>query len=478
MNSITAQNAYTQLKETFSNCADFNIRKITPIDGFTIYLSNIGSYSDRTFISETVIRPITQMTQIPKTKQSFLGVIYSSEISEVFDLQEVQTKLLIGCAVIFCDIQNSAVFYSMPAKGGKSRSVSEPDSEVVVRGPREGFIEALEDNIALLRKRLRTPDMKCENFVIGSYTQTTVSVVYIAKIAKEDTVERVKNCIQGIDLAGVIDSGYIEHYLQKKIPTLFTNVGNSEKPDKVAAKLLEGRIAIICDGSPVVLTVPYLFVESLQSSEDYLKTPYYATFIRCIRLASIFIALYLPSLYLALVEHHASSIPYKLYQTVVEARRDIPFSIFGELIVILLIFELIREVGIRMPRAVGDAVGIVAGLILGDAAVSAGIASPPIIMVAALTAVSSFAMPPYMNSLMLIRLTNIIFAKLFGISGIVASFALLLISLCRMESFGVPYLMPFTPITTKGLTDALLMLPKKALKRAPKELYKNSKEKS
>ena len=477
MSKITAENVKNKFEHDFTDCCDFNLRKIEPISGFCIYLANIGNFSDRTFISETIIKPLTFMEKIPKSENDFLGVVASSEMSLLSSYDEALQKVLSGNAVIFADIGENAVFFGIPAKNGNGRGVQEPDSEVVVRGPREGFTENGEDSVALLRKRIRSPKMKALKINVGAYTKTVVNIVYIEGIAKNDTVRRVKNCIEHIDLSGVIDSGYIEHYLQKQIPSLFTNVGNSEKPDKIAAKLLEGRVAVICDGSPVVLTVPYLFAESLQSAEDYLKTPYYATFIRAIRLISIFISLFLPSLYLALLEHHASSVPYKLYQTVIESRKDIPFSVFGELIVILLIFELIREVGIRMPRAVGDAVGIVAGLILGDAAVSAGIASPPVIMVAALTAVSSFAMPPYMNSIVLVRLFNLILAKLFGIEGIVLSLAILFISLCKKESFGVPYLSPFTPINLKGLTDGVLLLPKKALKRASKEIYPHGKEK-
>ncbi len=475
MEILTSQQAKISFERDFSGCGDFNLRFIEPSDGFYIYLANIGNFSDRTFISETIIKPLTHMGGTPSTKKEFFGVIASSELSDIPNYKEAKEKVLSGCAVIFTDIGGEVVFLAIPAKNGNGRSVSEPDSEVVVRGPREGFIENAEDNIALIRKRIRTEKLKIITLNCGTFTKTSVNILYIDGVANPDTVKRVKKSIEKMKMPAVIDSGYVEHYLQKNIPSLFTNVGNSEKPDKVAAKLIEGRVAVICDGSPVVLTVPYLFVESLQSAEDYLKTPYYATFIRCIRLISIFISLYLPSLYLALLEHHTSSIPYKLYKTVIEARQDIPFGIFGELVVILLIFELIREVGIRMPRAVGDAVGIVAGLILGDAAVSAGIASPPVIMVAALTAVSSFSMPPYMNSIMLVRLLNLIAAKLFGIEGIVISVTFLFIALCRKESFGIPYLSPFTPINPKGLTDAVLTVPKEALSHAENEIYPKKK---
>ena len=237
--------------------------------------------------------------------------------------------------------------------------------------------------------------------------------------------------------------------------------------------MLEGRIAIICEGSPVILTVPYLFIESLQSAEDYLKTPFYATFMRFLRFASFLIALYLPAIYLSTIEHHTSVLPYKLYKAVIDLRRDVPFGVFGELLTILFIFELIREVGIRMPKAVGNAVGIVAGLILGDAAISANLASAPVIMVSSLTAVCTFITPSFMNSLVLIRFINLIFAQLLGFPGVILSACFITVCMAKKESFGVPYLMPISPIKTKGLSDTLIALPKTALSHTKNSLYDN-----
>ncbi len=462
--AISLEEAVNVLKGRFAGCADFNIRPVFLPDGACIYISNLGNYSDRAFISETIVRPLVRLEAMPKSEKNFFGIISSNELIKVGNVDEAETKLLSGFALVLCEFDERASIFCIMAKRVGGRSVSEPDTETVVRGPREGFIENAEDNIALLRKRLKTTAFKTVNIPVGEYTKTSVYVAYLDGVASKETLSRVKNELSKISIPSVMDSGYIEHYLQKRVPSLFTNVGNSEKPDKVAAKLVEGRIAIICDGSPVVLTVPYLFVESLQSAEDYLKTPYYATFIRFVRLFSLFIALYLPAIYLTLLEHHAGAVPYKLYRSVVEARRDLPFGVFGELLTILLIFELIREVGVRMPRAVGDAVGIVAGLILGDAAISAGLASAQAIMVVALTAVASFSIPPYMNSLMLIRLVNLLLAKILGFEGVALSLGFLLIFLCRRESFGVPYMSPFAPMDKAELSDGLIVRPKMALK--------------
>ena len=465
-----------QLSDAFTDCADFNSRKISFSQGKIGYIINIGSYTDRDYISESVILPLLKNGLPPQSSQEVFGLISCSELATIDDLSGAITKLLSGFALILVEFDDGFGVFAAMVKRSNSRSVSEPDSEVVVKGPREGFIENSEDNLALLRKRLKTTDFKSLRLTLGKYTDTTVYIAYIDGIAKKDTLKRVKKCIEGINMPGVIDSGYVEHYLQKKSPSLFTNVGSSEKPDVVAAKLLEGRIAIICDGSPIVLTVPFLFIESLQSAEDYLKTPYYATFMRFLRFLSVIISLYLPSFYLSSIEHHTSVVPYKLYKTVIELRQDVPFGVFGELMTILLIFELIREVGIRMPRAVGDAVGIVAGLILGDAAISAGLASAPVIMVASLTAVCTFIIPSFMNSIVLIRFINIILAKIFGFPGIILSFCFLLVCISRKESFGIPYLMPFSPIKKNALSDGLITIPKKALNNAESSLYSKNKE--
>lgn len=462
---------FAYIRDSFSGCADFNSRKIILNEENFGYLLNIGSYTDRDYISESIVMPLLKFGDNIKSKEDIYGLITGSELSEITSADEAISKLLSGFAVIILETGGSSSIFCIQVKRVAARSVSEPDSEVVIKGPREGFIENSEDNLALLRKRLKTTRFKSIRTTVGQFTDTTVYICYIDGIAKDDTITRVKNQISNLKMTGIIDSGYIEHYLQKERPSLFTNVGSSEKPDVVSAKLLEGRIAIICDGSPVVLTVPYLFIESLQSAEDYLKTPYYATFMRVLRFFSAIISLYLPAFYLSTIEHHTSALPYKLYKTVIELRRDVPFGVLGEFITILIIFELIREVGLRMPKAVGSAVGIVAGLILGDAAISANLASAPVIMVSSLTAVCTFIIPTFMNSIVIIRFINLFLAQFFGFPGIVLSVLYISVSLSRKESFGVPYLMPLSPIRKKGLFDSLLSLPKKALSDTTNSIY-------
>lgn len=465
----TSDGVAEKLGKIFENCGDFNIRKVFSSEKL-FYLANLGAFSGRDYISENILKQLVSSKVEICDNESMLGIITTSEVKEAGSVDEITQFLLAGFAVVFTDIAEGVTVYACMARNDPGRSVSEPESEKVVRGPREGFTEKAEDNTALIRKRLRTEKLKILNLQIGTTAGANVRVLYLEGVADSRLVEDVVKRLEGMELPTVMDSGYLEQFLTGGRPRLFTEVGNSEKPDKVAAKISSGRIAVICDGSPVVLTVPYLFVESLQSAEDYLKTPYYATFIRIVRFFSMLVSLYLPAFYIAVMEHHKNAVPYKLYAAMSEKRSDIPFSLFGELIVILIIFEFIREVGVRMPGSVGSAVSIVGGLILGDAAISAGISSAPVIMVASLTAICTFIVPPFMNSTVLVRLINILLARMFGVVGIAVSFAYLLAHLSGKDSFGTPYMMPFSVPSSSPSTDALIVNPAQALKNSSGEI--------
>ncbi len=462
------------LEKQFENCADFILREMPIYKNKIIYAASIGNLSSRSYLADNLLKPLTYIKNDVQLSDFFERSLPPISLKRIDTIEDAINEILDGSGLIFADISDTVSVFSAPARMDNGRSTNEPDSEVAVRGPREGFIESADINIALLRKRIKTKDFKVEKIPVGKFTNTSICVLYIKGLTEQGLVDKVKKRLSGITLPGVIDSGYIEHYLQGTKYPLFSNVGNSEKPDKIAAKLLEGRVCIVCDGSPVVLSVPYLFVESIQSAEDYLKTPYYASFVRILRIIGLFLALYLPSLYIVLLEHHRSVIPPKLYLTILEARQNMPFSVFWELVIILLIFELVREVGLRIPKAVGDAVSIVGGLILGDAAIKAGIASSPVIIIASLTAIAGFINPPYMNSTVIIRLINTILARFFGLCGIAFSFIFLICFLADKDSFSYPYFYPFSPLSSKSFRDGITLNPKKAIQNSETEINKKS----
>lgn len=466
MEENTRAEAFCQsLNEAFSKCCDFTVRSFTLPCGVTLHAATFIVYCDRLYISEAFFKPLLSVTD----KSLLPSAVTTTKLMESSDINDAKSALLGGCAVIFFEADEKLYIYKTDARSAISRSVSEPDGEVVVRGPREGFVENAEVNVAILRKRLKTQALCVEKTTCGSTSPTDIFIVYIDGIADAESVARIKKRLSQVSLPSVVDSGYIEHTLGDSRYPLFPDVGNSEKPDKVCAKLLGGRIAVICDGSPVVLTLPYFFIESLQSAEDYLKSPYHATFLRIIRIIGAFIAIFLPGIYVALMEFDTAALPHTLYMTVSESRNDIPFTLFTEIVVILIVFEIIREVGVRMPRAVGDAVSIVAGIILGDAAIKAGIASAPVIMVAAISATCSFIAVPMMNSLPLLRLVCLVFARVFGLFGVTGFLIILVSSLCVKTSCKKPYLSPFAPIRVRGLYDGILTVPDIALSGSEKE---------
>lgn len=456
---ISADDFAKELSKCFSESCDFALRETHLPCGVTVYTASFIVYCDKTYISEAFLQPLL----LVEDKKYLVSSITASKLIALNEAEDAKKALLGGCAVLFFETDNGLSVFTSDARSAINRSIAEPDGETVVRGPREGFVENAEVNVALLRKRIKTEKLCVEKYSCGNISSADIYIVYIKGVADKGCVERIKKRLSKINLSGIIDSGYIEHTLGDSRYPLFPDVGNSEKPDKVAAKLLGGRVAVICDGSPIVLTLPYFFIESLQSAEDYLKSPYHATFLRIIRLIGTFIAVFLPGIYIALMEFDTAALPHTLYMTVSESRNDIPFTLFTEIAVILIVFEIIREVGVRMPRAVGDAVSIVAGIILGDAAIKAGIASAPVIMVAAISATCSFIAVPMMNSLPLLRLLCLVFGRTFGLFGVTFFLIAALSSLAVKTSCGKPYLSPFAPLKLKGLYDSVVVIPDIAL---------------
>lgn len=459
------------VKERFSVCGDFFFRQAKNIDGNDFVIVYIGTLCDKKYVSESIIRPLI-FSGGSLNKASVASKLASLPLAECDNIDSAIEKVLAGNAVIAGGRDDGFFIRAIEAKSGDGRSIAEPESETVVRGPRQGFIENAEVNVSLLRRIIKSTSLKVIETKCGDLTGTTIKIIYYDGVARKDIVDSVKQKISEIKLTSCIDSGYLEQLLQSRKHILFSEVGNSEKPDKIAAKILGGRVAVICDGSPVVLTVPYLFNESIQSAEDYLKNIYYATFIRLLRFLGLMISIYLPAIYTAALSFHKGALPYSIYKAQAASRSDVPFDVFTELFIILIIFELIREVGVRMPKAVGNSLSIVGGLILGDAAIKAGIASETIIIIAALTMICNFMNPPFMNSNVILRFANLIFAKIFGFFGIAILFMLTLLSLCKKCSFGVPYMSPFAPSNANLLCDSVVLMPQKAIKDEQKEIKK------
>ncbi|MCR4436797.1 MAG: spore germination protein [Clostridiales bacterium] len=467
-----------RLGEIFSGCSDFMYREIVCGENNCIKMSvaYINGFVDKRVLNQDVVRPVLDYfsNAILQDKRNRIYeqlkecVVNNSDIKEAENMRQVVDNIVSGEALLFIDGEDRALVIGVKAPQG--RQVSEPDTEVSIRGAREGFVENLLTNTTLIRKRIKNPNLKLEIMQLGEQTKTDICICYIKGIANEEIVKEVRDRLKKIKTDAILDSGYIEQFISDSRLSLFPTVGNSEKCDKLAGKLLEGRVAIFCDGTPYVLTVPYLYIESIQASDDYYDHAFFATFMRLLRLLALLVSNLLPGMYVALVGFHHTVIPFKLMITLAASRQGIPFSPFTEAVLMILAFELLREAGVRMPRPIGQSLSIVGALVLGEASVAAGISSNLMVIIVAITAVCSFVVPPLIRATMLIRFVFLAAANFLGFFGISSVFVAVFIHLCRLRSFGIPYMAPFSPLTASDLKDSLVVVPIWAMVTRPRIL--------
>lgn len=471
----------SKLDEIFADTNDFIIRTVTLRNESKtdILIAYIEGMADINLLNENILKPVMEkqvgvhFEHIAKTKTSIINILREnvltcSEITEIKDFSQTIKNNLSGDVILYVDGTATALSISLP--GVKSRNISEPLTDAVVRGPREGFTELLQTNKSMIRRKIKNTNLKFEYMTIGEQTSTTVAICYIKGIANDQIIETVRRRLKEIDTDAILESGYLEAFIEDAPFTIFPTIGNYEKPDSVCAKLLEGRVAILCDGTPFVLTVPYLFVEVLQTSEDYYVGSFVATFSRLIRIMGLFISINLPAIYLALICFHQEVIPFKLLITISSSREGVPYSAFTEAFFMLFTFEILREAGIRMPRPVGSTVSIVGALVLGQSAVQAGLVSTPMVIVTAITAISGSTATPLSGPIPIIRVAALVVANSVGLLGVVLINIALLIHLSTLRSFDIPYLAPFSPLSGTDLKDTVVRVPVWALFTRPRAL--------
>lgn len=351
-----------------------------------------------------------------------------------------------------------------------SRQLDEPKTEPVVRGPKEGFTEDLRVNRALLRRRLMSPDLEIETLQLGRYTQSEVAVYHLSTTVMPGLMDELRSRLSRIELDGVLESGYLEEFIEDAPFSPFSQIQNTERPDVVVAGLLEGRAAIMVDGSPSVLLVPTTFFHLMQANEDFYERFAITTLIRLIRYGLLVTALVLPALYVAITTYHQEMIPTNLLITLAAAREGIPFPAVMEALTMEMAFEALREAGLRLPRQVGQAVSIVGALVIGQAAVQAGLVSAPMVIVVALTGIASFTAPRYnaATALRLLRFPLMVAGATLGLFGVVCGLVGIAIHLAGLRSFGVPYFSPFMPFTPADWKDVLARVPHWALRTRPR----------
>ncbi|WP_127496211.1 spore germination protein [Paenibacillus glycanilyticus] len=396
------------------------------------------------------------------------------KLSEVSTIEQAGYSILEGSTVLVVDGSLRAIV--MDTTGGKTRAVEEPSSQTVIRGPKSGFTENLRTNTSLIRRIIKSPDIRFDYKMIGRQTRTNVAVVYLEGIAEQEIVNEVHRRLDKIDIDGVLESGYVEEFIQDRAFTPFPLLQNTERPDAASAALLEGQVVVMVSGTPFVLIAPVTFAKFFQSSEDYYQRYDIATFLRIIRMASFFISMLLPSLYIAITTFHQEMLPTSLLISLAAQREGIPFPALLEAFLMEITFEILREAGVRMPRIIGPAISIVGALVLGQAAVQAGIISAAMVIVVSFTAIASFVIPAVNMGIAarLIRFVLMILAGTFGLFGIMSGLMILLAHLCGLRSFGKPYMMPFSPFVPSNLKDVLIRVPWWAMRKRPLNISNDS----
>ena len=429
-------------------------------DCVLIYADNM---TNPEFLSQYVMRPL--MTR-PLPKGAFgqeladyimKRIIQGDQVDFVPSYVQLADVLARGFGVVL--VEGCDLGITIEAPGWDKRSVMEPESESVVRGPRQGFTEELGVNVNLVRRKISGPQFKTKYLQVGRLTKTRIAVVYVEPVASMDLVEEVVRRIEKIEIDAVLESGYIQEFIQDSPNFSLPTIGHTERPDVVAAKILEGRVAVLVDGTPIALTMPYLFVEAFQANEDYYNHWLAGTFHRILRYISFFITTSTPALYLALISYHPQLIPTSLVLSIAAARKNVPFPGFVEVVLMGLVFEILREGGVRLPQPVGQAISIVGAIVLGDAAVNASLVSAPMIVVVGLTAISGFVVSFIYDSSVIIRLFLVLTASVLGIHGFFLGVMAIVLQLSSMKSFGVPYLSSLISFTGQDMKDTTIRVP-------------------
>ena len=446
--------------------ADMVVRRVS-FPGGRAAVFYFDGLTDKNAVSEFIVKPLVLREDegciVPEELAA--GCLHISGWRTADNDRDFMDSIFSGdCGILF---DRSACGIITDIKGFDRRDVAEPQTEIVVRGSREGFVENLKSNMAMLRRRIKTPNLCFEVMQSGTETNTNLCLAYIRGLAEPELVDEARRRISAIEIDAVLESGYIEQLVEDRPFSPFPTIANSEKPDKVAAKLLEGRVAVLVDGTPFVLTAPMLFVESFQSAEDYYSRPYMASMVRLLRFLAFGIAVYAPAFYIAVTGYHLELIPSALMLNMWQAAASTPLSSGWSVFFYSLIYEVVREAGIRLPRPVGAAISIVGGLVIGNMAVEAGLISAPVVIIVAFTAIAMFVVDALTDAATVLRFIFILLAWWLGFWGLMLGSMLLLLHLVSLRSFGVAYFAPFAPFIGYQLRDSLVRAPLWRMGRRP-----------
>ena len=429
-----------------------------------VYIVYIDNMVNRTMLEEEIIKNFIVNVRIsnPKDNVDFSdpyellvnGGVTTADIKQAKDIDEAVLEVMSGNTLVL--IENTDKILVISSKGFPKRGVDKPETEIAVQGPQEAFAESIRTNTVLIRRRIRSTDLKCVQKKIGRISQTDVAVMYMENIADKRLVKKVEDMLENIDVEMIYDSGFLEQYLEENEYSPFPQIQLTERPDKVAAELVEGRIAVVVGTSPFVILLPTVLASFYQASEDYYQRWEIMTFIRIIRYIAGFMAFALPGLYIATTLYNPSMLPTELVLTMAQARQNVPLPTVVEIVILELIFEALREAGIRVPSSIGSTLGIVGGIIIGQAAVEANLVSPMAVIIISITAICSFSIPniALTSAYRLIKYFVIFMSAAAGLFGFVSALILVLLHMVSLKSFGVCYVAPFSGVN-EGRYDKL-----------------------
>lgn len=459
-----------KLKSMMQNNQDFISRTLLTVSG-EIKLFFLKSMVDKTAIAKEIITPLLKYTENFTFEDISKKIIQVADVKEIKN-EEIVDEILRNHIVLAFNSQ----FLTIDLEKYPVRTPSEPPTSPNIYGPREGFVEAISTNISLIRKRLSSKNLKIENYIVGRETNTKISVIYLKNIASKDIVKEITKKIKDIDIDGVVDSYYIAEFLKKRPNSLFEQTGFQEKPDIVTAKLLEGRVAIVVDGSSMVLTLPYMVFEDLQSSNDYYTNYVYVSFIRVIRLLGILVATIMPGLYLSIRLYSYTALPLSYVIIIANSTKYLPFTPVLEILFILILFQILYEVSLRLPQYLGLATSIVGALVLGDTAVKAGLISPPGVIIVAVSIMAIYTIPSLASQLTVLRAVFVILGSTLGIMGIVGGVVYIIDYVNSLNYYNTPFLAPISPLVDDDLKDSFIKVPLSKMKNRPKSITnKNTK---
>jgi spore germination protein len=479
--SITTNIEY--LDELFTGSTDRIKRRFT-IGGFNktdVYISYIDNMIDRQLLEQDVINNLLhRMEHLPyNNKYEYIkaNALQTVDIKELTTMDDVTQAILSGDAILLIDGYAKALMIAL--KHFPGRGVPEVETEVTIRGAKDSFTESIAVNKVLVRRRIRDTQLRMDAMKVGIRSRTDITIAYISGIAKEPLIDEIKKRIDSFVIDGIFDIGMLEQLTETAWYSPFPQCQSTERPDKTASALLEGRVAVLVDNSPMALILPVTINSFFQASDDYYSRWEIVSFIRILRYIAAFIAISLPGLYIAVTNYQPEMIPTSLALSFAAARRGVPFSIVLEVIILQLAFELLCEAGIRLPSPLGNTIGIVGGLIIGDAAVSANLVSSMVVIVVAFTAIASFTIPneTFSSSFRLIRYLIIFLASTLGVFGFIIGLILIITHLAGLESFGIPYLTPFVSTDHQKIhpmRDSILKFPIFELTKRP--FYANEDE--